>query len=204
MSDDFNSMFFSEDVVSPLGRALKNNDEKFIDEYLKQYDTKKDSDLFKVLDQLTITRNLDFDVQDVKYNKYIINDMLSRSFDSIGHVFIMNLISDGLSDQQHYDYLVRNIPGGRKNYTDGTRKYMNENAYDSLVKILICHVYKCRVDIADDYYDVLKARNKVDEFINQYKGFLTTPEADEASKKVLKHKDSRKEYNNLVSEILGD
>lgn len=83
MSDIFSEMFMSEPKESDLGRALRTKDEEYIKNYLKQFDTKKDNELFFILDKITVSRDLNFDVSSVNYNKYIIIEMLSRSLDCI-------------------------------------------------------------------------------------------------------------------------
>lgn len=202
MTDLFDSMFMGEAVESDLARALRTNDKKYIDNYTKQFENKRENDLFLILDNITVKRNMEFDVSSVKYNKYIIDDMLSRSNDCLGHVFLMNLIGEGLTDQQHYDYLVRTCPVGRKNYADGTKVYLREDAHESLVKIILCHVYQCNMDVAKDYLDVLVARDKVEEFTHRYRAYLLTDDCNDMVKKYIRHKESKKEYEMLVEEIM--
>lgn len=201
--DAFDSLFNNvNEKETDLGRALRSNDEEYIENYLKQFDTKKDSELFTILNKITVERDLDFDTNSVKYNKYIIDDMLSRNYDCLSSVFTMNLIGDGLSNQQHYDYLVRTIPVGRKNYKDRTKQYLEKDALQMVVKILLCLVYKCRLEVAEDYYDVLVARDKVDEFIEQYKSLFQLPESEVLVKRYIKSTDVKKEFDVIVDKIL--
>lgn len=201
--ESFDSLFFGEVNESDLRRAIRNNDEDYLETYLKQYDKEKDNDLFLVLNKITVERDLNFDVSKVKYNKYIIDDMLSRNANCLGSVFITNIIGDGLTNQQHYDYLVRTIPVGRKSYKDNTKRYLDANAYEMMVKILLCMVYMCRMEVAKDYYDVLVSRNKVDEFVQQFKTKLSTVECELLVKRYIKNNDVRKEFNNIVDDLLG-
>lgn len=202
MSDIFSEMFMSEPKESDLGRALRTKDEEYIKNYLKQFDTKKDNELFFILDKITVSRDLNFDVSSVNYNKYIIIEMLSRSLDCLGSVVTLNLIGDGLSNQQHYDYLVRTIPVGRKKYQDGSRKYLRVDAHEVLSLLIIMHVYGCNENTAKDYLEVLTVKGVMNDMIFQYRSYLETEDAINKMKKMIRHADQQKEFNLLVEEIM--
>lgn len=202
-NDFFSATFFSDEKESEITRAFRTGDDKFIQDYAKQFESKKDSELFYILDSITVKRDRNFDVRTVNYNKYIIEEMLSRNHNCLHAVMVLNCIGTGLSNQQHYDYLVRNIPVGRKNYRDGSKIYLAENAKETIVKILLMYYYKCNFKLAQDYLDVLKARNKVLEFVWETKGYLISSDANNDAGKYIKNKDHRKEYDKLVDELIG-
>lgn len=205
MSEIFNEMFGNDSTVArPFTDILNRNDKKELADFLKQYDTKGgQSDLMLILDKITITKDRNFDVNTVRYNKYIIEEMLSRSVDCYEAVLNMSMVGGGLTDQQHYDYLVRKVPVGRKNYSERVKKYMTMGAKRTLVKILLARYYNCNMEVAEEYYQVLESANKVDEFIMDQRWYLDTDECQEKAYKLLPHKDSRSEYDILVNKILG-
>jgi len=192
-----------EESESGLSVAIRTGDTKYLHDYASKFEVKADNELFYILDKITVRRDRNFDVSTVKYNKFIIEEMLSRSSDCLHVVMTLNVIGEGLTNQQHYDYLVRNIPVGRKKYRDGTKEYMRGDAREAVVRLLIMYVYTCNYDLSLEYYNILKVRKRIGEFVWKHRGYLMSPEADIKAKRYIKHKDQLREYNNIVDDLTG-
>ena len=184
---------FDEDEVqySEHDIAWMNRDWEAVQKLADSFKEKPENEFFMILNNInTAKRELPVGNID-SYSKFAIDNMLSKHTDCIHAVYMSNMLLHGLSDQAHHNYIINAVPYGKR-FAKAVK--IEESYKDKFVIQLLMKFYKVNPSKATEYHDLLKHKGKLDEVLQQTKGFVT----DDFVKSITKNVKEQKELKRML------
>lgn len=183
---------FDDDEVqlNPHEIAWANKDWDAVKKLIEEYKEKPESDLFKILNNINMSKQdinvLQFDT----YSKFMIDSMLSRHIECVPATYMSNLVIQGLPDQAHHNYLMALIPQGKR-FSRNVK--LDESYKDRYIIKLLMKYYGVNNEVAFGYKKLLERKGKLKNFLKDAKALAT----DDFLKSVTKNPKEIKELKLL-------
>lgn len=186
---------FDDDVqLNEHEVAWKSRDFNKIQELSDSYKEKAENELFAILNDITVSKKPRNLIQSENYNKFWLDNALSQHVDCIMQVNVMNLIGSGLTDQQHYNYLLHTVPQGKR-YGKWAKAEPDVVNVQLVLKLLMKY-YTINADDALMYMETLKVKGSLKDVLKKTKGLVT----DEFLKTVTSNVKEQKEIKKQILE----
>ena len=186
---------FDDDVqLNEHEVAWKSRDFNKIQELSDSYKEKAENELFAILNDVTVSKKPRCLIQSENYNKFWLDNALSQHVDCIMQVNVMNLIGAGLTDQQHYNYLLHAVPQGKR-YGKWAKAEPAAVNVQLVIKLLMKY-YTINADDALMYLETLKVKGSLKDVLKKTKGLVT----DEFLKTVTSNVKEQKEIKKQILE----
>ncbi len=179
-----------EEVLSENDIAWKSQNWDAVKLIADSFKEKPEADLFKILNNINVSKTEMSVAQFSDYSKFMIDSMLSRHIDCIPAVYTANTVLQGLPDQAHFNYLCLSVPYGRR-FSKSLK--LDENFKDQYIIKLIMAFYKVNSNTAYDYRKLLEHKGNLNKFLKDAKALAT----DDFLKSITKNPKEIKELKLL-------
>lgn len=195
--DFFDSLFGEEESLDKHTVAWLSKDWDAVQKLADEFRESSESELFKIIDNITLDKKDILVGIDGDYSKYMVDTALSQHVDCISYVNAMNILGGGLSDQMHHDYYKLTIPK-EKRY--GKWASYKEDIRELLVTCLIKKVYNTNEETAKMYKNILTEKGKLKAFLSKNRFMIT----DDFYKSITKNNKDKNILKKIVEEWKND
>lgn len=185
------NLFGEEEKISEHDIAWFSRDWDAVQKLADSYKEKPENELFEIMNDLTYNKKRRCVIQSSNYSKTWIDLAMSQHVDCMISVNAMNLVGNGLSDQDHYNYYLTSISKGKR--YGKWAKLTQDDSRVLIIKALMLY-YSINADDAEMYREILVSKNKLREVLSKAKSMID----DNVIKSITKNVKDQKQLKNSI------
>lgn len=164
------NQFMDDEDLNEFEEAWLSKDWEKVEKLLTQFNVPAENELFDIMNKITSEKVHINVTTKGAYSKFWIDNALSQHVDCMDSVYVMNLIGDKLSDQDHFNYYFHAIRQGKR---FGKWAKLVEDPEQKVIIALIKKRWSINEYDAMMYEEIIRAKNQMPKTLKVLKPLAT-------------------------------
>lgn len=165
---NLNDLMGGGEELNPHQIAWMQQDWKAVDALADEFKEDSENFMFKVLDDLCVTKNRPY-VANREYDTRFANNAMSQHVDCLYPAYILNMLHE-LPAQAQADYYLATVRAGKRY---GKWAKVHDDIEEKMQLMLIQKYYSVNLTVAKLYRDLMLNKDNLKDFLKVAKGICT-------------------------------